>query len=419
MTDEATERRRTLRRMLILLGCFFVLVQVNRSAGGVLASYLGTVRGLSPTDIGAVMGAMFFASALVQLPTGILFDWIGPRRTMSYLGLLAVVGLVVFATVEEVWGMMAGRFVIGLGHGGVITAVYLIAMAWAPPKRIAQATASVVGIAGGAGGILATTPLAFALGQFGLPATFLWLAAATAVVTLVLYLALQDRPPDALGAPDAPAPKAETLGETISGLLVVMRMPELRRIFAMGFCFSAPFMTIGGLWAGPYFTTIQNLDTETASLLLLSMVVALHLGTYCYGPLERLARSRKRLILAGVGIEIAALSILVIWPDAPLAIAGASLFIFGLAAPFYVVLVAHARSFVPARRAGRAFTCINLAGLTGVFVMQSGTGALIDLVERTGGAPATGYRLVFLSVIVILAASAAIYRRQPEAPGEM
>ncbi|MHA1527825.1 MAG: MFS transporter [Alphaproteobacteria bacterium] len=415
MTDQAPERRRTLRRVLILLGCFFVLVQVNRSAGGVLASYLGSERGLSPTDIGAVTGAMFFASALAQLPTGILFDWIGPRRTLSYLGLLAVAGLAVFATVESVWGMMAGRFIIGIGHGGVITAVFLIAMAWAPPKRIAQATASVIGIAGGVGGILATAPLAFALGRFGLPATFLGLAAATAMVTLALYLALQDRPPD---APDVPTQKAETLGEMIAGLLVVMRMPELRRIFAMGFCFTAPFMTIGGLWAGPYFIKIQNLDAETGSLLLLSMVVALHLGTYCYGPLERLAKSRKRLILAGVGVEIAALSILVVWPDAPLAVAGASLFVFGLAAPFYVVLAAHARSFVPARRTGRAITSINLVGLTGVFVMQSGTGALIDLVERTGGAPATGYRLVFLSVIVILAASAAIYWRQPEAPGE-
>ncbi|MGR3717548.1 MAG: MFS transporter [Thermohalobaculum sp.] len=416
MTDNETERRRTLRRMLVLLGCFFVLVQVNRSAGGVLASYLGSVRGLSPTDIGAVMGTMFFASALVQLPTGILFDWIGPRRTMSYLGLLAVAGLVVFAIVEGVWGMMAGRFAIGLGHGGVITAVFLIAMAWAPPQRIAQATSSVIGIAGGLGGILATTPLAFALGYFGLPATFLGLAAATAVVTLVLYFALQDRPAD---APGAPGTQAETLGETISGLLVVMRMPELRRIFAMGFCFTAPFMTIGGLWAGPYFNEIQNLDAETASLLLLSMVVALHLGTYCYGPLERLAQSRKRLILAGVGVEIASLSLLVVWPDAPLAIAGASLFVFGCAAPIYVVLAAHARSFVPARRAGRAITCINLVGLTGVFVMQSGTGALIDLVARTGGAPVTGYRLVFLSVIVILVASAAIYRRQPETPDEV
>ena len=230
MTDNESERRRTLRRMLVLLGCFFVLVQVNRSAGGVLATYLDSERGLSPTDIGAVMGAMFLASALVQLPTGILFDWIGPRRTMSYLGLLAVAGLAVFATVEPVWGMMAGRFAIGLGHGGVITAVFLIAMAWAPPERIAQATASVIGIAGGIGGILATAPLAFALERFGLPATFLGIAAATAVVTLVLYSALQDRPPD---APDAPASKAETLGETISGLLVVMRMPELRRIFAM------------------------------------------------------------------------------------------------------------------------------------------------------------------------------------------
>lgn len=413
MTDDADDRRRILRRMLLLLGCYFVLVQVNRSAGGVLATYLGTERGLSSTDIGAVMGTMFFASAVVQLPTGILFDWLGPRRTLTYLGLLAVGGLAVFALVDEVWGMLAGRFAIGLGHGGAITAVYLIALAWAPPRRIAQATATVVGIAGGLGGILATTPLAYALGHFGLPATFLWLAAATAAVTLALHFGLRDHPADAPGDTVA---QAETLGQTISGLLVVVRMPELWRIFAMGFCFSAPFMTIGGLWAGPYFITVQNLDSETASLFLLSLVVALHLGTFCYGPLERLAKSRKRLILSGVGVEIAALSVLVIWPGAPLAIAAASLFIFGLAAPFFVVLAAHARSFVPARRAGRAITCINLAGLTGVFLMQSGTGAVIDLVESTGGTPETGYRLVFLCVIIILIASAMIYGRQPEVP---
>jgi predicted MFS family arabinose efflux permease len=414
MKVEQGQRRPALRRMLILLGFFFVLVQVNRSAGGVLASYLGAVRGLSPADIGAVMGTMFFASALVQLPTGILFDWIGPRRTLSYLGLLAVSGLVVFATADGVWGLMAGRFAVGLGHGGVITAIYLIAMAWAAPERVAQSTAAVVGISGGVGGILATAPLAYALEQFGWQATFLSVAAMTAVVTLGLFFGLRDRPPDAPGA--APV-KAESFGETIAGLLVVMRMPELRRIFAMGFCFTAPFMTVGGLWAGPYFIEVQGLDAGTASLFLLALVVALHLGTFCYGPLERLTRSRKRLILTGVGVEIVSLGLLVIWPDAPLVLAGVSLFIFAMAAPIYVVLVAHARRFVPARRAGRALTCINLAGLTGVFVMQSGTGALIELVVRTGGAPVTGYRLAFLSVIAILAVSALIYRKQPESPG--
>ncbi len=413
MKDEGAERRRLLRRMLLLLGVFFVLVQINRSAGGVLANYLGSERGLSPTEIGAVTGAMFFAAALVQLPTGILFDWIGPRRSLTYLGLLAVLGLVVFATVEEARWLMAGRFMIGLGHGGAITAVYLIAMMWAPPARVAQATTSVIGIAGGLGGILATTPLELALGRFGLSGTFLALAAATLAATLVLFATLRDRPREAPGAPVHPA---ETLGETVRGLWVVMRMPELRRIFAMGFCFTAPFMTIGGLWAGPYFIEVQDLRPETASLFLLSLIVALHLGTFLYGPLERLARSRKRLVLGGVAVEVACLAVLVVWPDAPLALASATLFLFGCAAPFFVILAGHARSFVPARRAGRAITCINLVGLTGVFLMQTGTGALIDLVERLGAGPETGYRLVFLSVITILLISAAIYSRQPEAP---
>jgi len=413
MQDQDDNRRSTLRRMLLLLGVFFVLVQINRSAGGVLASYLGAQRGLTPTDIGAVMGAMFFASAVVQLPTGVLFDWIGPRRSLTYLGLLAVLGLVVFALADGAWGLMAGRFMIGLGHGGVIAAVFLIAMAWAPPSHVAQATASVVGIAGGVGGVLATTPLELALGRFGLPATFLALAAATAVATLVLHLTLQDRPRAMPGAGQGPA---ESLAETVRGLWTVMRMPELRRIFAMGLCFTAPFMTIGGLWAGPYFIQVHGLAPSTASLFLLSLIVALHLGTFAYGPLERVAGSRRRLILAGVTVEVTCLGVLAAWPDAPLPLAAVTLFLFGCAAPFYVILAGHARSFVPQRRVGRAIACINLVGLTGVFAMQTGTGALIDLVERSGGAPETGYRLVFACVIAILLASAAIYRKQPEVP---
>ncbi len=92
------------------------------------------------------------------------------------------------------------------------------------------------------------------------------------------------------------------------------------------------------------------------------------------------------------------------------------LFVFGCAAPFYVVLAVHTQMFVPKRRLGRAMTCIGLVGLTGIFVMQTGTGALIDLVQRLGGSAVTGHRLVFLSVILILVVSAAIYRHQPDAP---
>lgn len=407
------DRRRALRRILIVLGCFFVFVQVNRSAGGVLATYLGAERGLSPTDIGTVMGAMFFAAAAVQLPTGILFDRIGATRTLLLMGLLSLVGIVIFALAESTWALIAGRVAIGAGHGGVITAVYLIAMAWAPPDRVAQATGSLVGIAGGIGGVLATTPLVLALERVGLQATFLALAGMTALVMVAIRLLVRDGPAN----PDsASARPPETLGQLLGGLVEVVRMPELRRIFVMGFCFTAPFMTIGGLWAGPYFAQVQRLTGAEASLALLALVVALHIGTYAYGVLDRLASSRKKLILCGVGVEIACLGVLAAWPTAPMLVAAVLLFVFSCAAPLFVVLAAHARRFVPAHRAGRAITCINLMGLTGVFLLQAGTGAVIDLVERAGGSPEAGFRLVFVTVIAVLAVTASIYARQPEGP---
>lgn len=410
-SDWRPEDRRGLRNILILLGAFFVVVQINRSAGGVLATYLGSNRGLSPTDIGTVMGAMFFASALVQLPTGLLFDRIGAKRTMVAMGLVAVCGIVVFAVAESTWALVAGRFAIGLGHGGVITAVYLIAMGWAPADRVAQATASLVGIAGGIGGVLATAPLEMLLSEAGLTTTFLVIAGLTLTLTFVIQISVRDGP-----ASGGVRRDPETFAESLAGLWEVIRMPELRRIYAMGFCFTAPFMTIGGLWAGPYFTDVQGLSREQASLALLIMVIALHVGTFAYGPLERLARSRKRLILGAVALEVVCLAVLAVWPTAPISVAGPILFVFGCVAPFFVVLASHARGFVPSHRAGRAITTINLAGLTGVFLLQTATGAAIDWVEATGGAAETGHRIVFVLVIAALSVSALVYARQPEKP---
>lgn len=60
--------------IMLLMGLYLVIVQINRSGGAVMASELMSTRGYRPTEVGAIMGSMFLASAVVQLPAGVLYD---------------------------------------------------------------------------------------------------------------------------------------------------------------------------------------------------------------------------------------------------------------------------------------------------------------------------------------------------------
>ena len=414
MESDSRSRERTFRNIVLLLGLFFVAVQVNRSAGGVLANYLTETSGFDPADIGAVMGAMFLASAIGQLPTGLLFDRFGPKTTLVTTSILASAGIAIFAWSSSPEGMFIGRFIIGLGHGGVISAMFLIAASWASPDRVGQSTAAIVGIGGGIGGVIATTPLALVLERYGQEAAFSLLAGLTFLLTIAIYLLVRETPET-----DRPAePKQhESFLQSLKTLVEVIRMPEARGIYVMGVCFTAPFMTIGGLWAGPYFNQIKALSAEETSLVLLVLVLALHIGTYAYGVLDRIfAHTKKQVVVIGVVIQVGCLTPVILWPEMPILVSVPLLFVFACAAPLFVILISHLRAFIPAERVGRAITVVSLFGLTGASILQFATGAVMDWAVHGLDKPVLGFQLSFATVALALLVTVARYLRQPERP---
>jgi predicted MFS family arabinose efflux permease len=185
----------------------------------------------------------------------------------------------------------------------------------------------------------------------------------------------------------------------------------------MGTCFSLPFNAIGGLWAGPYLLDVQALDKESVSFALLAMVAAFHLGNLLYGPVERRLASRKRTIAGGVLVMIALLGLLAAAPRPPVAPVVVLLVLFCLCTPFYPVLAAHCRGFVPLGRAGRAIACVNLMGLGTVFLVQQLTGWLVELTAAADGTTTLlGYRIVFVTVAVVLALGLWGYSRAQDVP---
>ena len=403
-----------LYRVMLLMGLYLAFVQINRSGGAVMASELMSTRGYRPAEVGAIMGSMFLASAVVQLPAGVLYDRHGPRVMLSAMNLIAVAGLILFAFSASVAGMTLGRGLIGLGHGTVISGIYLLAVAWVPADRVATVAATVIGMAGGVGALLATTPLALTLGQVGFAPTFATLAVVTLAFSAAIYFFVRDAP-DAGGS--LRGHEVEGIWQSLRGLWEVASDRNLLPIYIMGSCFTAPFLTVGGLWAGPYLRDVYALTNTQSSYVLLVMMLALYLGYVAYGPMDRIFNTRKWVVLGGVAGMLSCLLPLAVLPDLPLAVAVSLLVVFSFCSPFFVTLAAHCRGFVPVHRVGRAIACINLTGLVNVFVLQAAAGVLVEGVTGGDGeAAADGYRWVFAMVAVVLIISGSIYTRVRDVP---
>jgi predicted MFS family arabinose efflux permease len=406
------ERRGGLLRVMLVAGGLLVAAQMHRMGGGVIAADMGARFGFSGAEVGLVMGAMFFASALGQIPTGLAFDRFGPRLTVAGSLLIGLGGTVVLAESGSLGGLFLGRFLIGLGFAGVVTAILLLTMRWAPAERFSTVAARVLALANITGALIATVPLAQALSRFGWRATFLVVAAGTAVVWALIVGFVRDAP-----GGQGRARSGETLLESTRGLRRLLGDPDLRRALVMGLCAIAPFICVGGLWAGPYLQQVHGLSETGMSWVLLSLMVALNLSTLGYGPLDRLLNSRKTVVLAGAALTTAALAGLALAPAPGLWQALVLLHLVAIGSPFYVTLAAHCQAFAPQAQAGRVIALLNLLALTGAFAGQWITGLLVGAFADAGGSGSgLSYRAAFGFVALLVLAPALLYARAPDLP---
>ncbi|MEO9901842.1 MFS transporter [Nisaea sp.] len=396
-------------RVFFILCAFLTLVQINRVGGGVIANALIDQRGISPAEIGAVIGIMSLAAAFVQIPMGVLFDRYGARLTTSALSLIAVGGMVLFAISENATGLIGGRILLGVGHAGAVTTVYLIVLGWVRPDRVATVSARLIAFAGATSGLLATAPLAIMLQHVGFTVTFLLLAAAILLMTILIFLWGRDHPPGT-ARPERPH---ESIGQAFSAILTMLRDRDIRGTLIMASCFAAPFATVGGLWAGPYLREVHGLGQTEAGYALLVMVLAQNAGTLGFGPLDRMFNSRKRVVLGSCVLMVLLLGIMAVIASPPLWLAMLLMVAFSFVSPFFVVLAAHCRGFVPNHLAGRAITAMSLVGVGTIFLSQWITGLIVD---HAGGGSDGAYRLVFASVAGLVVLASLFYSRVRDIP---
>ena len=377
-----------------------------RSSMGVLAPELSAELALTPGMLGAIASAFFISYALMQIPTGLLLDRFGPRRTMAGLFTLTVVGIFLFSVAPSGPAMLLARLLMGAGCAGIFSGAFMVIARFYPNERFTSIGATMNSFAM-LGTFLATAPLALLVVSFGWRSGFIAISCATAAIWLLAAFTVRDRPAAKDG--DGTARRGENLREIFAGLYAVLRTRGILKIASGGMALSAG-NTFLGIWGGPYLNDVHGLDEAGRGQVLLFMAFAGVAGHFLYGQASRLFNTLKGLVLAGsVGI-VAIMALLALLPSPGVITVTALFAALGLVCSFPTVLLSHGRALVPDHLIGRGLTVVNTGVMISIAAMQIAVGALIGLSPaESGQATAEGYRLAFGFVGLMALVTVLIY----------
>ncbi len=381
-------------RIFLPFAAGYFLSYLLRNVNAVIAPELTRELGVSAADLGLLTSAYLLAFGAVQLPLGVLLDRYGPRRVEVGLLLVAALGCLWFAYGNNLGELAMARAAIGLGVSACLMASFKAFSIWFPAERLPSLNAAVM-VAGGLGGLAATTPLAVAVPFVGWRGLFLVLAGLTALASAVLFF-----------TPDkATAASSESLGQQLRAMIGVTRSRVFWSYAPQAALTVGGFMALQGLWAIPWLMQIGGLSRDAAAFHLLLTTGGMMTGFLCIALfITRVIRrgfTPDQVLAAGTGVGV--LCMLGILLNLP--ISHALWFTMGLVFSVGNLAYAQLASHFDRALAGRVNSALNLAAFVGAFSVQWSYGALLDALTGRGWTLQQAHHTAFTTLLVLQALS--------------
>ncbi len=372
----------------------YFLSYLYRVINSVLAPNLAADMGVTPADLGLLTSTYFITFASFQLPLGVLLDRFGPRIIEAGLLVVAASGAFIFAQADTLTGLIIGRGLIGFGVSACLMAAFKAFVIWFPIQQLPQINGFQMA-AGGLGALAATAPVEAALGFTDWRGVFTALAVLTLLVALAIFFVVPERRSDTVHMPFA---------DQIRGIRSVLASLTFWRIAPWATLSQANFLSIHGLWSGPWLRDVAGFDRSQVAQALLLVAVAMVTGFITLGTIaKRLSRygiSTMAVAAFGMICFTVILTLVVLQPQQlslPIWI------LFGFFGTSSILPYAALSQSFPAHLSGRVNTALNLLVFLAAFAAQWGIGAIIELwpITKTGGYAPAGYQTAFGIVLGI------------------
>lgn len=384
-------RRWTIFAVLALM---YILVYFYRVSLAVVAHDISRDLHLTPQQLGSLSGILFYVYALAQLPLGPMIDRLGSRVVISGCGVLTTAGGLLFSQADSLATAMAARALIGIGTASVLMATFTVFSHWYSKQEFGRVSGFMVAV-GNLGNLAATAPLALAVGAFGWRSSFLAIGAAQALVTVLVFSKVQDRPAQQSAAEQDAAPR--------NGLLAdwgeIFGKRDFWLLGMISFFWYGNYLALQGLWGGPYLMEVLKLSREAAGNMLMCTSLGFIAGSMLTDTIaRRIFRSYKKTLLAGQLLLVLLMSAFLGWAEIiPRPLLATVFFAIGLAVSSGVMIYPIIRSMFSVRIVGTALTSLNFYVLMGAAVTQQVMGVVIGSFGGAAGAlSARAFHFAFL-----------------------
>ncbi|MFN7085477.1 MAG: MFS transporter [Burkholderiales bacterium] len=401
--DQRSAAASGIRWVVFSLGAAaFFLSFFHRVAPAAIAEELTRTFEVSGAALGALAATYFYIYTVMQLPTGVLADTLGPRRVLAAGGVVAGMGSIIFGTADSVAMAALGRTLVGFGVSVAFICLLKLNANWFAEREFATAV-GLSNIFGMSGALLATAPLAWLVTLVSWRVVFVVIGVLSLALAAATWQRVHDHP-----AAAAPEISVTPFGERWHhGLAEVLRNRATWPGFWVNFGLSGSYMSFIGLWAVPFLVEVHGMSPLAASRHTSLMLIVFAFSAVGIGALsDRIGRRRPPLIVAAAVY----FGCWLLWLAGAAELApGMTYAIFalmGLSATGFTLSWTCAKEANRPRYSGMATSLANTGGFLAVGILQPLVGWTLDRSLAAGLAAST--LAAFRPALAVLAAFAAI-----------
>lgn len=364
-----------------VVGLAYVLSFFHRFAPAAVSSDLQQAFQTSGAALGGLAATYFYVYTVMQIPTGVLVDTMGPRRVAVIGGVIGGIGSIVFGMADTLAIASAGRLLVGLGVSVMFIAMLKLNASWFHDRHFGTATGATI-LLGNAGSLLAAAPLAWALNFVSWRTVFVSVGLFSLFLALLAWWLVRNHPGEA-GLPslrelDGKAAHPARQGHWYDGLMIVLKNRATWPGLWVNMGLAGSLFAFGGLWAVPFLHDVYGMDRTAATNHTTLLLAGFAIGAFFIGTLsDRIGRRKPVMIVAALVWCLCWLPLL--YGVAMSSVVGYALFlVMGLAAPGFTLSWACAKEVNPPALSGMATSVVNVGAFLGTAIMQPLVGWAID-----------------------------------------